>query len=175
MPLTDLAVRNAKPADKPYKLTDGGGMYLFVQPNGGKYWRFAYRYLDRQKVLALGVYPQVGLAVARQRRMDAREKLASGNSFQLVALAWMDERKTYVEIGQYEKTLARFEKDVFPWLGRRPVTDIATPEILAVLKRIDSRGVRFTAHRVRSEINRVFRYAIKEDFPRSQLPWGNPW
>jgi integrase len=79
----------------------------------------------------------------------------------------MDERKTYVEIGQYEKTLARFKSDVFPWLGRRPIAEIDAPEILTVLKRIDSRGARFTAHRVRSEISRIFRYAIKEGYCRA--------
>jgi hypothetical protein len=106
MNLSDLAIRNAKPQDKPYKLTDGGGMFLLVQPNGGKYWRLAYRYLGKQKTLALGVYPEVSLALARQRRAEEREQLAKGsdpgeakkadrraarlaadNSFEVVALA----------------------------------------------------------------------------------------
>lgn len=183
MPLTDSAAKNAKPADKPYKLTDGGGMYLLVQPNGAKYWRMAYRLHGKQKLLAIGVYPAVGLATARERRDEARKKLAAGvdpsvakrvekrtarlaasNTFEAVAHGWMNERKTVVEIGQYEKTLARFESDVFPWLGRRPITEVDAPEILAVLKRIDGRGARYTAHRVRSEISRVFRYGIKEGY-----------
>lgn len=181
MNLTDLAVRSAKPKDKPYKLTDGDGMFLLVQPNGSKYWRLAYRHLDKQKTLALGVYPDVSLALARQRRAEARGKLilgldpsetkkadkraarlAAGNSFEAVALAWLDERKEYVEPRQHERTLARLQADVFPWLGNRPVTEIDAPEILAVLKRVDSRGARFTAHRIRSEIGRVFLYGIKE-------------
>ncbi len=91
-------------------------------------------------------------------------RLAATNSFEMVALGWMSERKSYVEIGQYEKTLARFKKDVFPWLGRLPIAEIDAPEVLAVLKRIDSRGARFTAHRVRSEISRTFRYGIKEGY-----------
>ena len=78
MNLSDLAVRNAKPQAKPYKLTDGDGMFLLVQLNGGKYWRLAYRYLGKQKTLALGVYPEVSLALARQRRAEAREQLAKG-------------------------------------------------------------------------------------------------
>ena len=183
MPLTDIAVRSAKPAEKPYKLTDGGGMYLLVQPNGSKYWRMAYRLHGKQKLLAIGVYPAVGLAAARKKRDDAREKLAAGidpseskriekrtgrlnagNTFEVIALGWMEERGTVVQVGQYEKTLARFKSDVFPWLGTRPVAEIDAPEILAVLKRIDARGARFTAHRVRSEISRVFRYAIKEGY-----------
>ncbi|KVH32251.1 tyrosine-type recombinase/integrase [Burkholderia cepacia] len=181
MPLTDVAVRSAKPAEKPYKLTDGGGMYLLVQPNGARYWRMAYRMHGKQKLLALGVYPDVGLALARKRRDDAREKLAIGidpgeakknekraarlnarNSFESVALGWMDERRALVQQEQYDKTLARFTSDVFPWLGKRPITDIDAPEILSVLKRIDGRGARYSAHRVRSEISRVFRYGIKE-------------
>jgi integrase len=181
MPLTDTAARNAAPRDKTYRLADGGGMYLEVTPAGGKYWRFKYRCAGKEKRLALGVYPDVTLAAARKRRDDAREKLAHGidpgeakkadkraallaasNSFKAVALAGMEERKTCVEIGQYDKTLARFDNDVFPWLGTRPITAIDAPEILAVLKRIDGRGARFTAHRVRSEISRVFRYGIKE-------------
>jgi integrase len=129
------------------------------------------------------VYLDVSLAAARKKRDEARELLAAGgdpsaakkadrqalriaaaNSFEVVAKGWMNERKTIVQVGQYEKTLARFQSDVFPWLGRRPITEVDAPEILAVLKRIDARGARFTAHRVRSEISRVFRYAIKEGF-----------
>lgn len=158
-------------------------MYLEVSPAGGKYWRLKYRFAGKEKRLALGVYPDVPLAAARARRDEARRKLAAGidpgeakkaekravrlaatNSFEMVALGWMAERKTYVEIGQYEKTLARFKKDVFPWIGKRSIAEIDAPEILAVLKRIDSRGARFTAHRVRSEVSRVFRYAIKEGY-----------
>ncbi|AFR15366.1 unnamed protein product [Burkholderia pseudomallei] len=176
-------MKNAKPAAKPYKLTDGGGMYLLVQPNGAKYWRMAYRLHGKQKLLAIGVYPAVGLATARERRDDARKKVAAGidpsaakrvekrvarlaasNTFEAVAHGWMNERKTVVEIGQYEKTLARFDSDVFPWLGKRPIAEVDAPEILTALKRIDSRGARYTAHRVRSEISRVFRYGIKEGY-----------
>jgi len=91
-------------------------------------------------------------------------RLAAANSFEVVAHGWMNERKTYVQIGQYEKTLARFKSDVLPWLGRRPIAEIDAPEILSVLKRIDGRGARFTAHRVRSEISRIFRFAIKEGY-----------
>ena len=181
MNLTDLAVRNAKPREKPYKLTDGDGMFLLVQPNGSRYWRFAYRYLGKQKILALGVYPEVGLALARQRRAEAREQLALGadpgetkkaekraarvaanNTFEAIALAWLEERRPYVEPRQHERTLARLQADVFPWLGTHPITAIDPPELLAVLKRIDSRGARFTAHRIRSEISRAFMFGIKE-------------
>jgi integrase len=183
MPLTDIAIRKTKPNTKPQKLFDGGGLFLLITSAGQRYWRLKYRFAGKEKLLALGVYPEVGLAAARKKRDQAREKLDAGvdpseakkagkraariaaaNSFKVVAHGWMDERKTVVEIGQYEKTLARFVKDVFPWMGNRPITEIDAPEILAVLKRIDARGARFTAHRVRSEISRIFRYGIKEGY-----------
>ncbi|WP_175829585.1 tyrosine-type recombinase/integrase [Burkholderia cepacia] len=181
MPLTDTAIRNAKPADKPVRLFDGGGLYLEIAPSGGKWWRLKYRFGGKEKRYSLGVYPEVTLATARKKRDEAREKLAAGidpgeakkaekrasllaaaHSFEVVARGWMDERKTTVEPAQHAKTLARMENDVFPWLGKRPIAEIDAPEILVVLKRVDGRGARFTAHRIRSEISRVFRYGIKE-------------
>jgi integrase len=181
MPLTDTAIRNTKPADKAQKLFDGGGLFLLVKPSGQRYWRLKYRVAGKEKLLALGVYPDVSLSAARKKRDEAREKLAAGvdpgeakkldkraarlaaiNTFEAVALAWMDERRPYVEPAQHEKTLARFKNDAFPWLGARPVAEIEAPEVLDVLKRVDSRGARFTAHRLRGEISRVFRYGIKE-------------
>ncbi|WP_438331383.1 tyrosine-type recombinase/integrase [Burkholderia pseudomallei] len=181
MPLTDTAIRNAKPADKPLRLFDGGGLYLEIAPSGGKWWRLKYRFGGKEKRYSLGVYPEVPLATARKKRDEARERLAAGidpgeakkaekrasllaaaHSFEVVARGWMDERKTTVEPAQHDKTLARMENDVFPWLGKRPIAEIDAPEILVVLKRVDGRGARFTAHRVRSEISRVFRYGIKE-------------
>lgn len=181
VPLTDTAIRNAKPADKPVRLFDGGGLYLEIAPSGGKWWRLKYRFGGKEKRYSLGVYPEVTLATARKKRDEAREKLAAGidpgeakkaekrasllaaaHSFEVVARGWMDERKTSVEPAQHAKTLARMENDVFPWLGKRPIAEIDAPEILVVLKRVDGRGARFTAHRIRSEISRVFRYGIKE-------------
>ncbi|CAG2136044.1 tyrosine-type recombinase/integrase [Cupriavidus numazuensis] len=185
MPITDVAIKNAiktaRVAAKPLKLFDGGGLFLHITPAGGRYWRLKYRVAGKEKLLAIGVYPDVGLAAARKRRDAAREQLAAGldpsetkkaeqraarlaadNSFEAVARDWLEERKSAVEPAQHTKTLARLVNDVFPWLGKRPITEIDAPEILAVLKRIDGRGARFSAHRVRSEISRVFRYAIKE-------------
>ncbi|WP_439683404.1 DUF4102 domain-containing protein [Cupriavidus oxalaticus] len=186
MPLTDAACRNATPREKPYRIADGSGMYLEVSPAGGKYWRLKYRFGGKEKRMAFGVYPEVTLAAARKKRDEAREKLAAGidpgqakkadqraaklaadNSFEAVARDWLDERKSTVQEAQHFKTLARLVNDVFPWVGKRPITQIDAPEILAVLKRIDSRGARFSAHRVRSEISRVFRYAIKEGKAKS--------
>jgi integrase len=158
-------------------------MYLQLDKSGAKYWRLNYRFAGKDKTLALGVYPDVGLAAARKKRDEAREKLAAGtdpgeakkiekratllaasNSFESVAKAWMEERRSSVEPAQYDKTLARFKADAFPWLGKRPIAEIDAPDILAVLKRVDARGARFTAHRLRSEISRVFRYGIKEGY-----------
>ncbi|MEM5315569.1 integrase arm-type DNA-binding domain-containing protein [Paraburkholderia sp. JHI869] len=186
MALTDLAIRNAKAAAKQQKLFDAGGLFLLVTPAGGKRWVLKYRFNGKEKSLALGTYPEVSLVEARKRRDAAREKLATDidpgeakkadkraaklaatNSFEAVALAWMDERRPYVEPAQYDKTLARFKNDAFPWLGKRPISEIEAPEILETLKRVDSRGARFTAHRLRGEISRVFRYGIKEGFCKS--------
>ena len=160
MPLTDIAIRKAAPREKPYRLADGGGMYLEISPSGGEYWRLKYRFLGKEKRLALRVYPDVPLAAAREKREDARRKLAAGvdpgeskkadkraarlaatNTFEAVALGWMDELKPYVTAGSMVKTKARFEKDVFPWIGKRPVAEIDAPEVLTVLKRIDSGSV----------------------------------
>jgi integrase len=177
--LTVKEIEAAKPKEKPYRLTDGHGLYLEVAVNGSKYWRFKYKFNSKEKRLALGTYPGIRPPEARDEAHKAREllrqgidpsekkkldrlkaTLASGNTFHLVAVEWLEGRKSYVEPAQHVKTLARLENDVFPWLGNRPIADIDAPEILTVLRRIDSRGARYSAHRVRSEISRVFKYAI---------------
>lgn len=182
MSLTDTAARQAKAAEKPYKLADGGGLYLLVSQTG-KYWRWDYRHLGKRKTLALGVYPDVSLAKVRDRHRDARKllaegvdpgeakkadkraaKLAAANSFEAVARAWMAEHRPQISDSTHAHTVAWMENDVFPWLGRRPISEIEAPEILAVLKRIDGRGARHTAHKVRSKIGQVFRYGIKEGY-----------
>jgi len=179
MPLTDTAIRNAKPSNKQSKLFDGGGLFLLVTPSGGKWWRLKYRSGGKEKLLSLGTYPEVSLKEARERREDARKQIANGvdpseakkaakreaaianaSTFEIVAREWMEARVETVAIGQQVKTLARMENDVFPWLGKRPISEIDAPEILVVLRRIDKRGARYTAHRTRSEISRVFRYGI---------------
>ena len=185
MPLTDTACRQAKPQDKPYKLADGGGLYLLVS-QAGKYWRWKYRHGGKEKVMALGVYPDVPLAKAREQHTAARAVLASGadpmqakqadkraaklaaaNSFEAVARAWMDEHRPSITDSTHAHTLAWMENDVFPWLGKRPIAELDAPEILAVLKRIDGRGARHTAHKVRSKIGMVFRYGIRQGHCRA--------
>ncbi len=178
MPLSDTAIRTAKVGDKARKMADEKGLYLLVNQTG-KYWRLDYRFAGKRKTLALGVYPDVSLKDARARRDDARKLLADDidpgeqrkairqareasetNTFEAVAREWLEGRKSHVEEAQHVKTLARLEKDVFPWIGNCPIAEIDAPEILTLLRRIDARGARYTAHRARSEISRVFRYAI---------------
>src|SRR5271169_4176032 len=137
MKLTDTAVRKAKPKAKSYKLADGGGMYLEVMPNGSKYWRLKYRIAGKEKRLALGVYPRVSLADARDRREQARKLLANGtdpstakqtqkrqakisaaNTFEAVAREWIENRSNHWTEGHKALTLRTLEQDAFPSLGR---------------------------------------------------------
>jgi integrase len=179
MPLTDTTVRNAKSAQKTVKLFDNRGLYLEISPSGGKWWRHKYRFEGKEKRLSLGVYPDVGLKEARERREDARKLLANGvdpgehrkamklarneqsaNSFEVVAREWFGKYETTWATSHSEKTIRRFERDVFPWIGSRPIADIHAPEILTVLRRIEARGAGETAHRALSNCGQVFRYAV---------------
>jgi integrase len=180
MPLTDTAIRNIKPKAKPQKLFDGGGLFLLVTLAGQRYWRLKYRVAGKEKLLALGVYPDVSLAAARKKRDEAREALAAGtdpgeakkadkrvarlaalNTFEAVATAWLDEWGQTVTPASLTKKRNLFANDVFPKIGGRPVTEIEAPEILAVLRGVDGRGVRYTANRLTGDIARVFRYAVQ--------------
>lgn len=177
--LTDVAIRNAKPADKPYKLTDSGGLYLLVQ-SAGKYWRMNYRYLGKQKTLAIGVYPEISLADARIKRDKARELLAKDidpslvkrvtkqakkhsheNTFQTIALEWHIKQSTTWAESTSANIKRCLEMDIFPWLGDRPIMEITAPELLTVLRKIESRGAHEKAQRTREYVGRVFRYAIQ--------------
>jgi integrase len=177
--LTVKEIEAAKPKDKPYKLADGQGLYLEVMPSGAKYWRLKYRIAGKEKRLALGVYPEVRPPEARDKTKEARDLIRAGtdpgqerkatkradkeagaNTFEVVAREWLEGRKSHVAPEVHLKTLARLESDVFPWLGKRPIAEIDAPEVLTVLRRVDGRGARYTAHRVRSEVSRVFRYAV---------------
>ena len=179
MPLTDTQIKVIKPEAKARKLADEKGLYLLLQPTGAKLWRLKYRFGGKEKLLALGSYPDVGLKDARNRRDEARKLLADGvdpgeqrkaqkaagevraaNSFEVICREWLEKWRTTVEPAQHTKALARFEKNVFPWLGGRPIAEITAPEVLAVLHRVDERGARYTAHKVKSEISQTFRYAV---------------
>jgi integrase len=179
MKLTDPAVRKAKPEEKPYKMADGGGLYLLVQPNGAKYWRLKYRFLGVEKLLSLGVYPDVPLILARERREDARKLLANGvdpgamkqaqkaasvalteNSFEIIAREWFVKHAPNWNESHSSKIIARLEKDVFPWIGAKPIGEIAAPALLAAVRRIEARGALETAHRALATCGQVFRYAV---------------
>ena len=177
MPITDTAVRNAKPRAKPYKLADGGGLFLLVTPAGGKWWRLKYRIGGKEKLLSLGIYPDVGLKAVRNKRDTAREQLAAGidpsgakkaaklaeaggESFEAIAREWHAKfAPTWVE-SHSARILRRLEADIFPWLGVRPIADIKAPDVLSALRRIESRGALETAHRAKENCGQVFRYAV---------------
>ncbi len=179
MPLTDTAIRSAKPQEKAYKLPDEKGLFLLVHPNGSKYWRQKYRYGGKEKVLAHGVYPDIGLKDARERRDAARKLLANdidpgenkkvqkaakveraANSFEVIAREWFAKHSPGWAPGHSDKIIKRLENDVFPWLGGRPIAEISAPELLAVLRRTESRGALDTAHRVHQNCGQIFRYAV---------------
>ena len=178
MPLTDTKARNAKPKEKQFKLFDTEGLFLLIAPAGGKWWRFKYRFGGKEKLLSLGTYPEVGLAKARQRRDSAREQVADGidpsqarkalkaakaqdeNTFEVVAREWHAKFTPTWTPGHAAMILRRLELNVFPWMGARPIIDIKAPELLMVLRRIESRGALETAHRVRIICGQVFRYAV---------------
>jgi integrase len=179
MPLTDTQVRNAKPADKPVRMFDGGGLYLEVSPSGGKLWRLKYRFMGKEKRLALGTYPEVTLADARDRRSEARKLLASeidpgehrkatrsakaeraASSFEAVAREWFAKHSPNWAKSHADKIIKRLENDIFPWLGAKPIADINAPDVLSVLRRIEGRGALDTAHRAQQNCSQVFRYAV---------------
>jgi len=178
MSLTDTAIRNAKAKKKPYKLSDEKGLYLLVNKTG-KYFRFDYRYAGKRKTLALGVYPDVKLADAREKRNDSRRLLQNNvdpaqyrketkamqqeqatNSFEAVSREWFTKNKHVWTEGHSRTIIRRLELNIFPWLGMKSIASITAPEILAVLRRIENRGAIETAHRVKQICGQVFRYTI---------------
>lgn len=178
MPLTDTAIRNAKPREKQYKLTDERGLYLLVRKSG-KYFRFDYRFFGKRKTMALGVYPDVTLADARQKRDDARKLLKKDvdpsqhkqaaatlkrelmtNNFEAIAREWFEKQKHTWSDGHSSRVIRRLELNVFPMIGKRPIKMINAPELLEVLKRVEHRGAFYSAGVVKRTCGQVFRYAI---------------
>lgn len=179
MALTDAAIRKAKPDEKPVKLTDERGLYLLIATNGGKWWRFDYRFDGKRKTLSMGVYPDVGLADARERRDEARKLVAQGidpgenrkaqkaarderaaNSFEVVAREWFGKHSPSWAKSHADKIIARLENDLFPWTGGKPIAEIRAPDLLACLRRIEERGAIDTAHRALQNCGQILRYAI---------------
>jgi integrase len=180
MKLNDKLCRNAKPKQKPFKMADGGGLYLLVQPDGAKYWRLKYYYLNKEKLLALGVYPLVGLADARNRRDEAKKLLSGGkdpsafkkdekreairtayNTFRSVAFEWHENQLGKWTPKHGANVMKKLEADVFPHIGCRPIAEIDPPELLnSVLRKIEKRGALDVAARVKQICGQIFRYGV---------------
>jgi integrase len=185
MPLSDIKIKSLKPGIKPdgsttsksYKVTDERGLYLEVTPKGGKRWRFKYRFGGKEKLLSVGIYPDISLKTARVRRDELRTQVAEGidpsdirraekisqagmESFEFVAREWHSKHKHNWSESHLTRTLVRLEKNVFPWLGKKNINEINAPELLVVLRRIESRGALETAHRTNQVCGQIFRYAI---------------
>jgi integrase len=179
MYLTKKTCDSAKPQAKPYKLTDGQGLYLQVTPEGARYWRLKYRYLGKEKCLALGVYPEVSLAEAREKRELARKLLATGadpafekreqkrqakegaaNTFEVLARKWHAYHSDRWSPAYVKDVISHLERDVFPALGNRPVASITAPQLLAAMRKIEERGAQEVARRTLQLCGQIFRYAI---------------
>ena len=179
MALSDAKVRNAKPLSKAYKMADGEGMFLLVNPSGSKYWRLKYHYAGKEKLLALGVYPEVSLSDARELRAKARKTLAAGNDpnevkreakrltilksengFEVIAREWLENRKHEWAGRSFKIIQSRLERHVFPKIGKRPIAEITAPEILSMLRVVESSGALDTAKRAMQACAQIFMYAI---------------
>lgn len=175
MSLTEVAIRAARPQAKPYKVYDEKGLFLLVKPNGSRLWRFKYTHAGVEKLISLGAYPDVTLKRARDKRNEARkfvaddidpsarrkaERSAQSDTFAALGAEYMETKRETLTESSWKRDNDQIVKIVGPYLGNRPIDDIEAPELLAVLKRLEKRGVRDTAHKVRALCGRVFRYAI---------------
>lgn len=192
MALSDTAIRNAKPGVKPVRMFDGGGLYLEVTPAGGKLWRLKYRFDGKEKRLALGQYPETGLKDARERREAARKLLANGidpsahrksaeadkarmaaNSFEAVALEWHAMKSKKWAKVTADKALVHLRTYVFPEIGQMPIASIKASVLLDMLRKVEAKGVAYTATRIREMCGQIFRYGVAtgkaEDNPAAHL------
>jgi len=179
MPLTDITAKSAKPKEKLYKLSDEKGLFLSVRPNGGKYWQMKYRFDGKEKTLSFGVYPEVSLKEARDKRDNARKQIKDGidpsaekklakltrmvdaeNSFEAVAREWHEKQTDRYTKKHHKTVLTRLENDAFPLLGSRPIGQIKAPELLVTVQKIEKRGAVDLSHRVLQTIGQIIRYAI---------------
>lgn len=177
--LTATSVKQAKPRDKQYKMTDGGGMYLLVTTSGSRYWRYNYRFAGKRKTLSIGVYPEISLADARKLHQEAREKLAKGidpgevkkvekltrhlaaaESFEAIGREWFAQNMDGKSKSYLDRTLRILEKDLYPVIGSRPIANVTAPELLAALRRIEARGAIDIAHRAKQTAGKIFRYGV---------------
>jgi integrase len=179
MALSDIQIRNAKPKDKQYKMTDSEGMYLLVSPNGSKLWRLKYRYLGKEKTLALGSYPEITLVKAREKRMDARKLLAqeidpssakkeakrekrikNNNTFEAVAREWHAKKQSGWSPRYAATLLMQLEANLLPQLGKLPIGEITPPILLDALQQLEKRGVYEITRKAKQMCGQIFRYAI---------------
>lgn len=179
MPLTDLELRRSKPQEKPYTLSDGGGLSILIEPNGSKGWRFRYRFDGKPKMLSLGTYPTVSLTEARQKRDEAKKLVVSGinpsearkqqkrarqdvtgNTFEGIAREWYGKRRDRWSESYAEEMMKTFESDVFPYIGQRPIAEIKPMELMGTLSKLDERGATEKLRKVRQRCGEVWKYAI---------------
>lgn len=179
MPLTDIEARSAKPKEKQYKIADGEGMYLLVMPTGRKYWKMKYHYGGKEKLLSIGVYPDISISVARQKRAEAKQRLTdgtdpseakqaikrqkkqpSGITFKEIAIEWHNNKKENLSELYAKYIIDRLEYDIFKPLGNRPLKEITAPELLAVMRDIEARGIGDIPHRLLQYCGQIFRFAI---------------
>ena len=180
MALSDIALRNAKTKEKPYKLSDSGGLFILITSSARKLWRYSYRFDGKQKTFSLGSYPDVGLKEARESHAAARKilsagvdpnenrknqiaakKLSAANSFELVAREWWQSHMKNKADSHKEKVIRRFELYLFPWLGKKPIAEITAPQFLEVIRRIEKQNIAETAKRTLQTAGQVFRYAVQ--------------
>ncbi|MDR1086307.1 MAG: integrase arm-type DNA-binding domain-containing protein [Deltaproteobacteria bacterium] len=189
--LTDVQIRRLKAGEKPYKAMDGKGLYLYVPTTGAKIWRYNFRFQGRHKTLTIGPYPEVSLARAREKTMQARQALISGvdpaaqkkaekeaaktgssdNSFGALTLEYLEVHREGLKEGYLKNTFGRVKLHLFPYLAHRPVNEIEPPELLAVLRRIEGQGLLETARRMRTLTSQVFRYAIATGRATRDIAW----
>lgn len=192
MNLTAVKIKNAKAKGKPYKLFDRDGLFLQIMPpgklspKGSRYWRLKYRFEGKERLLALGTYPEISLADARGKCSEARKQIKAGidpaavkkatkqgissDTFEAVALEWHSKNIRFWTPGHAETILSRLRRDIFPIVGKRPISEIKAPEILKALRIVEGRGANETAHRIRSLCGQVFRYAIATG--RAERDWA---
>lgn len=182
MRLTHKACVNAELRANKYKLTDGDGLYLLVYPNGTKYWRFKYRHMNKEGTMAFGVFPETTLADAREMRAVARKQLQNGidpmqakkkqklvamaaaaNTFELIAREWIEENRDRWSPKHADRLLGRLQADIFPHIGRMPITEIRPGEVLRALNKLKERGVKELPRRIKQTCGQIFRYAITTD------------
>lgn len=181
MPLNDINCKNAKPKEKPYKKADSNGLFLNIMPNGSKYWRYKYRFMNKEKLLSLGTYPEVSLAEAREKRDQMRKLLADGvdpsqdrknkrfelrlnndNTFESVARRWHEHKKDSLSPSYAKSVLRRLEADIFPAIGYLPITEVKAPQILDALRQIEKRGALDVAKRALQVCGQIFRFSVVE-------------